>query len=90
MDGTRKYSECGNSDPKEHAWYVLTNKWILAPPPKKKIQNTQYTVHRTQEGQEAEVPKLGLFSLTWEGEENNHKWGGRERPGRESGWGGGE
>ena len=22
--------EGGNSDPKEHAWYVFTNKWILA------------------------------------------------------------
>jgi hypothetical protein len=30
MDGTRKYPEWGNSDPKGHAWYVLTNKWILA------------------------------------------------------------
>jgi hypothetical protein len=40
MDGTRKYHpELGNSDPKRHAWYVLTNKWILA----KKVQNTQET-----------------------------------------------
>ena len=31
MDQTRKYHpECGNPDPKEHAWYVLTDKWILA------------------------------------------------------------
>jgi hypothetical protein len=31
MDGTRKcHPECGNSDLKEHAWYILTNKWILA------------------------------------------------------------
>jgi hypothetical protein len=30
MDGTRKYhSEWGNSDPKEHEWYVLPNKLIL-------------------------------------------------------------
>ena len=37
MDGTRKYqSGWDNSDPKGHAWYVLTNKWILA----KKVQNT--------------------------------------------------
>ena len=28
------------------AWHVLTNKWILA----KKVQNTQDTIHRTQEG----------------------------------------
>jgi hypothetical protein len=24
-----KYPELGNSDPKQHAWYVLTDKWIL-------------------------------------------------------------
>ena len=31
MDQTRKYHpECGNPDPKENAWYVLTDKWILA------------------------------------------------------------
>jgi hypothetical protein len=30
IDGTRKYHpEWGNSDPKGHKWYVLTNKWIL-------------------------------------------------------------
>jgi hypothetical protein len=30
MDGTRKYHpETGNPDPKGHAWYVLTDKWIL-------------------------------------------------------------
>jgi hypothetical protein len=47
MGGTRKYyPEWGNSDPKWHAWNVLTNKWMLA----KKIQNTQDTIHRTQEG----------------------------------------
>jgi hypothetical protein len=30
---------------KGHTWYVLINKWILA----KKVQNTQDTIHRTQE-----------------------------------------
>jgi hypothetical protein len=46
MDGTRKYHpEQGNLDPKGHAWYVLTNKWV------KKVQNTQDTFHRTQKGQ---------------------------------------
>jgi hypothetical protein len=39
MDGTRKYHPVlGNSDPKGHAWYVLTNKWILAPTPIKKYR----------------------------------------------------
>jgi hypothetical protein len=31
MDGARKYHpESGNSDPKGHAWYVLTDRWLLA------------------------------------------------------------
>jgi hypothetical protein len=31
MDGTRKYhSEGGNSNTKGQAWYVSTNKWVLA------------------------------------------------------------
>ena len=48
MDGTRKYHvEWGNSDPEGHAWYIFTNKWILAKK-KKNVQNTQDTVHRTQ------------------------------------------
>jgi hypothetical protein len=46
------------------AWYILTNKWILA----KKVQNTQDTVHKTQKGQQAEGPKWGYLSPTWEGE----------------------
>jgi hypothetical protein len=49
---SRKYhTERGNSDPKEHAWYVLTKKWILAKKKKKKkVQNPQDSVYRTQEG----------------------------------------
>jgi hypothetical protein len=36
MDGTRKYySEWGNPVTKNHEWYVLTDKWILA---KKKLR----------------------------------------------------
>jgi hypothetical protein len=31
MDRTRKYHlEWGNPNPKGHAWYVLTDEWILA------------------------------------------------------------
>ena len=30
MNGIRKYPEWGNPDPKEHTWYILTDKWILA------------------------------------------------------------
>jgi hypothetical protein len=47
MDGTRKYHpESDNSITKEHIWYVLADKWILV----KKVQNTQDTIHRTQQG----------------------------------------
>jgi hypothetical protein len=44
MDRTRNYHpERGNSDLKGHAWYVLTNKWILAPKKNRisKIQSTE-------------------------------------------------
>ena len=34
------------TDPEVHAWYVLTYKWILT----KRVQNSQDTIHRTQEG----------------------------------------
>jgi hypothetical protein len=36
MNGTSKYHpEWGNSDPKECAWYVLINMWVLAKKNKK-------------------------------------------------------
>jgi hypothetical protein len=55
---TRKYHpESGNSDPKRHAWYVLTNKYILAKKKTKIVQNTKDAVHRTQKAQQVEVPK---------------------------------
>ena len=47
MDGTRKYLERGNSDAKGHAWYVFTNKWILATPQKNyRIPKMQFTEHK--------------------------------------------
>jgi hypothetical protein len=48
-------SEVIQTDPIGHAWYVLTNKWILVK--KKKVQNTQDTVHRTHKAKQAEVTK---------------------------------
>jgi hypothetical protein len=45
---------------------------------KKPTQNIQGTVHRTQKAQQAEVPKSGRLSPTWEREESNRKWGERE------------
>jgi len=44
MDGTRKYHfEWGNSNTKEHTWYALTVKWILAQ--KLRIPRIQFTDH---------------------------------------------
>ena len=44
MDGTRKYHpEWGNPITKEHTWYALTDKWILAQ--KLRISNIQLTNH---------------------------------------------
>ena len=43
MDGTRKYPEGGISVPKEHTWYALTNKWILAQ--KLQISKIQFPDH---------------------------------------------
>ena len=48
----------------------------------KKIQNTQDRAHRTQNGQQAEGPKLGCLSPTWEVEEMNLKVGGRDMGGK--------
>jgi hypothetical protein len=47
----------GNSVTKEHTWYALIDKWILAP----KLQKTQATIHRPYEAQEG-GPKCGCFS----------------------------
>ena len=45
MDGTRKYHpELGNPITKEHTWYALTEKSILAQ--KLRIPKTQSTDHR--------------------------------------------
>ena len=44
MDGTRKYHpERGNPDTKEHTWYALTGKWLLAQ--KLGIPKIQFTDH---------------------------------------------
>ena len=54
------------------------------------ILNIQDTVHRIQKAQQAEGSKQEHLSPTWEREESNHKWGGREGLGRDSGQGGGQ
>jgi hypothetical protein len=49
MDGTSKYHAVwGNSDPKRDAWYLFTNKWILARIPR--IQSTELKKVNKQKG----------------------------------------
>jgi hypothetical protein len=44
MERSRKYHpECGNPITKEHTWYALTEKWILAQ--KLEIPKIQFTYH---------------------------------------------
>ena len=59
---------------------------ITALPPPTKVLNTQDT-HRTQKCQQAEGPKLGRLSLTWEREESNHKGAERDLGGKGDGVG---
>jgi hypothetical protein len=57
MNETRKYhSECGNPITKQHAWYLLTDKWILAQKlgiPK--IQFTNYMKLKKEEDQSVDT-----------------------------------
>jgi hypothetical protein len=44
MDGTRKYHpECDNPTTKEHTWYILIDKWILAQ--RLRISKIQFAKH---------------------------------------------
>lgn len=74
--------EGSNSDPKEHAWYVLTNKWILAKMYRiPGIQSTELKKVNTQKG----PIENSLISL---GREKNTITGGRVR--EKFGWERGE
>ena len=42
MDRTRKYPEGGNPITKEHTWYALTDKWILAQKVQTRIKFTDH------------------------------------------------
>jgi hypothetical protein len=56
-----KYNpEWGKPVTKEHTWYVLTDKWILAQ--KLRILNIQFTDHMKLKKKEDEI------------EQNTHKW----------------
>jgi hypothetical protein len=81
MEGTRKYPEWGNSDPKGCTWYVFTNKWILA-----KKKSAEYPRYSPQ----------NLISTSWSAKVRTQSHLGgirkqsqveREGPGRENGWG---
>jgi hypothetical protein len=66
MDGTRKYHhELSYPITKEHTWYILSNKWILAQ--MFRIPKIQFTYHMKKEDQIVDVSVL-LRS----GEENTH------------------
>jgi hypothetical protein len=54
---TKYYPEWGNPVTKEHTWYALTDKWILAP----KLGIPKDTIHNPYEAQEEGRPKCGCF-----------------------------
>jgi hypothetical protein len=69
------FSEISSSFTKEHTWYILTDKWMLA-------QNSgidQDSVHRPYEAQEEGRPKCECFCASYKGEQNTHrsKYGGK-------------
>jgi hypothetical protein len=66
--------------PKRHAWYILTNKWILAEKKKYRIPRIQSTVLMYKGPSEDASP--------WEEEESNHRGGGGGEGGTRSfiGW----
>jgi hypothetical protein len=89
MDGTRKYHPGqGNSDAKEHTWYVFTDKWILAHKfTMPMIQPTDQMELRRMEDQGVDVSVLHRVGTrmilggggrgTWKGEKRGRKKGGQ-------------
>ena len=68
MDGSGGYHpEGGNPITKEHTWYALTDKWILA-----QKQNAQDPICKTHETQEEGRPKCEYFVPPYNGEQNTH------------------
>jgi hypothetical protein len=62
MNGTRKYyPEQGNPITKEHTWYALTDKWILAT--KLRISKIQFTNHRKLKKKEDQRRKTKVWIL---------------------------
>jgi hypothetical protein len=53
---------------KEHTWYALTDKWVLAE--KLRIPKIQFTDHIKLKKKEDQ--RCGCFSLSWKGKQNTH------------------
>jgi hypothetical protein len=86
MDGTRKYFEWGYPVIKEHIWYVLIDKWILAQ--KLRIPKIQLTDHMKLKKKEDFRPSSeGGRKYSWEVERRERKEKrGRISNGRRWGW----
>ena len=70
MDGIRKYRpEWCNPITKEHKWYVLTDKWILAQ--KLGIPKTQFTYQMMLKKKEEQC--MDTLVLLRRGEQNSHR-----------------
>lgn len=89
-------SEVTQTQKNIHGMYSL--KMDISQKPKTKQNQTKqttikyrihriHTVHRTQRAQQAGIPKSSRLGPNWEGEESNHKLGGKKEHGRESGKG---
>jgi hypothetical protein len=97
MDGTRKYHpEWCNLYPKAHAWYIPTDKWILALKYRiTRIQPTDHKKFNKQKGLSDEVSivlRRGKEIITgirvtaepgWEMEAGEEKWNRIEYEGRD-------
>ena len=72
MDETRKYQpKGGNPVTKEHIWYVLTDKWILAQ--NLGIPKIQPTNHMELKKKKDQSVDDYTFFPTYKREQNNHK-----------------
>jgi hypothetical protein len=70
MDGTWKYHpEWGNLVTKEHAWYVLTDKWILAQT--FWISKIQFTDHMKLKKKDDQ--SVDAFRSSLKGEQSTHR-----------------
>ena len=69
MDRTRKYPEGGNPITKEHTWYALTDKWILA----QKLRIPMIKFREYMKLKKKEEQSMDTSVLLRKGEENTHR-----------------